>query len=581
MIETTIKQFATLSGAELSDIEYMLAQKKLYIERYPEGFDALPDYKKILKTIKDLNAEQKKLDAANAKESARMKKEAAAIQKKMDNAKAKEEAQVDKIALKSAEKLQKKESHDELVSIYRKLICCNGIYHIASDNKIHVCFDDEWNTRSKDGHFTNQGITDVAQQIAYVDAMYAENRMKTKEVYSFNKQPDRVLNKMSRDGWLEPDIDGRGDRHDVFNIMLLAMSGGRIDIMDHIEQVIYWKYKHPEDYTIPCLSAYGVGGLGKNTFVKYVLGGIFGENQVITLSFDDIKDFSGLLVGKTFVFLDEMISDDNAARRLRLLCGNPTISINNKNGAQGTIESTAAWMTGGNDKMGSFLLDGSDADRRWSIIKSKTNVKHWTKELYELDGKEEVAQVMADNLEVLKDREEIAKWLGYICKKWEGMTMTPEAYHAEDYNHLLDLQKNAFDDFVESVFLKPEFEWIKSATLFKAYSLFIGEFYEGQKRWMKGRTKFFGEVKEWLEEHKPDIKKKKVRSIDGNENPRVHSYVAFDFNNKSKGVPNTDAIFVKYDKYGKEVLNVERFYSDEVVKDKGKLNILKFPESDF
>ncbi len=581
-METKIKKYRDISSRERDDIEYMRNMKKLYMENLADYSDDA-DYRKIDNIVFQFDSDIEKAEQVAIEKAEKAELEEIKRLELLDNDEKRKQKKAENLQSKVTNKLIdakiNEDKMEKLVGIYSAILKESEIYFVAEDNKIHEYYNDlnSWETRSLCAHYTHSGIQDLPVKQAYEMALVKCGHNKTNITYSFNYQPERVLNKLSKKHWLEPDYQGDGAYSNVFDIILLALSNGRDDIMNHIEQVVYWKYKHPDDYTIPCLSIYGDGGLGKNTFVQYVLGGIFGQDQVTTIGFDDLKDFSGLIQGKTFVFLDEMITDDNASKRLKQLCGNPRVAINNKNGTQKIADSTAAWITGGNDKMGSFLLTGHDADRRWSIIKSNKNVKYWTKALLELETDDEIKDAMVANLEVLKDVKEVAKWLGYICNKHKNMKSTPDAYHNEDYNKLISVQKNAFEDFMGSVFSDESFTWIKTSTLFKSYKLFVGEFYEGQKRWLKGRTKFFAEVEEWITDNEMSIEKRKITyNNDGNE----HRVWTFKNECLTKVDQNTDVIYLTFDKFGNIKLNIERFYPDNDVDSSSNKNVLDFPKND-
>jgi predicted P-loop ATPase len=159
------------------------------------------------------------------------------------------------------------------------------------------------------------------------------------------------------------------------------------------------------------LIIYGEGGVGKNTFVKEVLGTIFGPHQVLVADAEKtLGQFNGLIQGKTVVMIDEAIAEKVNVERLRRTVGNRTVDVNPKYGKQGEHDNTALYLAGGNDSSGPILLAGDATDRRWSIIRVEKSIIQRLADdrKCSFDEALELYKLMEH---VYTDKEEVAKWL--------------------------------------------------------------------------------------------------------------------------------------------------------------------------
>lgn len=614
----TIKKFESFTEEQLKDSDFMQTQKQLYMERYPERFDELPDYKSIVKVVNALKKpikeqawrEWKKIPLSERRDIESMqvvqdlmveeevnKDDYTFIQvsnaiTKLEIEKEKKLAKVDKaqdlLTRGGLEDAQHEAMLADAIEKYEEIVVNKDIYFIADTHEYHEYHSDGvWKAYPERSIYKMYQCYKGYQQEAFNTALTNMGRVKSEAVWSFRQHPQRVLNKLNNAGWLKPLDDGVAYPK-VIAYMLLAMSGDRIEVIDHIEQVFYWKMTHPEDYKIPCLSIHGVGGLSKNTFVDMVLKPIFGEDQVTTVSMETIEKYTTRIVGKAVVFIDENDISKNAAGRVKSLVGNRKMDLDGKWVTQKEVDSTAMFMTGGNDNLGSFLLDGTDADRRWSIIKSSTSYKDIVckYEGFEMDSPE-LIEFLDDGLSVLADHDNIARWVAYLLERWKDLKYCPRGLHQEDYKKLIELQEQSDQAVFRIIFGHKNFTWIRNTTLWQCYELYHKA---SGGRDKLGKNQFLAGAEAWLDSHGKDINvvRGKWQVVDNGKKTRPHMFAVSGVFN-IEGFDNTinaDEKYIEINDYGKPVM-ASNWAEDEDVEDDGEYvvnkklemqTVIKFPK---
>ena len=367
------------------------------------------------------------------------------------------------------------------------------LFYITKENKFYYYGQSEsWITTLVDTAVRIKwNIENGIDYEAFMDVMRALGRVKDDGVYSFyHENNPMILNMMNRDLWLKPT---EGDHHSIFDVLLNSLSDGREDIKDHIEQIIYWKYTHPEDYRIPAMVIYGEGGLGKNEFVLRVLKTIFHGSKVESLNSEMVVgDYTGMLIGNAVTLVNEVHGMTmKQMAKLKDLIGNQYISLNPKGKSQLTIPATSLMITAGNKINGAVLLDGSASDKRWSPIHCRRNIVLHTmlfagedisdftgmtvSNMSKTDEYKDYEKIMKDSLPRLSDSKEVSKWLGYIVQKWQHLEQTPDCYHGEDYRKLLIGQKGSVENFCDEIFGNRKFNNVSTVMFFKIYKVWIKE----------------------------------------------------------------------------------------------------------
>lgn len=420
------------------------------------------------------------------------------------------EIELQKELTKDVKKKGEEEELSEFQKEIKRILDEEELYYVLDENMFYQWSPDkhDWIKTRSEGIKIYYGLGVSIKQSMFIDEMRHRGRMYESAEYTFNAPPT-TLNLLKTDHWLTP-IE-HTELNPWFDLLLHALGKGERAVMDHLEQLIWYKYSHPEDYEIPCPIIYGEGGIGKNKyFVQGLLATIFGHHQVITTRYASIGgQFNTNAKGKLVVFIDEATSSKTDANVLKSIVGNERININEKNITEKNCRNTAWYITGGNDITGAVLLDGSSTDRRWSIIKIPPNkgIIWWLMERRHIEDFEEARMLLVENEHVYRDPEEVAKFLGYLQHKWGEITR-PDALHGEDYYNLINLQKDEFKCFCDWVF-DDAFTWLSGRRLYELYQAYTKTYGSAfSQRTTKGRNKFLESVKAYL--HDSDIRFMKV-----------------------------------------------------------------------
>lgn len=427
---------------------------------------------------------------------------------------------------KELDRVDKADKSEARLLRYKGFVRKHEIYYVATEHVFMQYFPDrgDWCQLRPEALYMQYSISYGDDMEAFQKALADLGRKKMTVECSFYPKPDRVLNLMRRDHWLKPTS---GEPHYAFNLLTRSLGNGKDENTSHIEQVVYWKYTHPEEYRLPCLVIYGEGGAGKNTFVKEVLGTIFGAHQVLVADADKtLGQFNGLIQGKTVVMIDEAVADKINSERLKRMVGNRTIDINPKYGKQGEHDNTPLYFAGGNDTTGAILLAGDATDRRWSILKVDKSIIQRLADDKGI-GFDEALKEYDSIKHIYTSPTEVAKWLNYIIKKWEHLTSAPVGLHHEDYRQLLDTQKSPFEDILEMVFIEDDsFDYIDGGSLYELYKEF-SQVVNPAARGVLGRNKFLGKAEEWVRRKALPIERGQVKIVLGEDIKKQSSTTGF------------------------------------------------------
>lgn len=401
-----------------------------------------------------------------------------------------------------AKERHRNESNDRFAEIIEK----HSIYYLADRNR-YVKFDkdDGWLNFEQAGLNTLYNINGPDEVSWFKECLHMANRVKTNAVNTFRPCPDSKLNTLSTERWLQPE---EGKVEDIFNILFSSLSGGRSEVRDHIEQCFVWKYCHPEDYLLPCITISGEGGVGKNELIERVFGTIFGEQQVASIGTKEaFGAFNGQMLGKTVVFIDEAITDKVDTESLKRSVGNKTLQVNVKYGLQGTFDNTPWYWLGGNGTNGTVLLAGDTTDRRYSVITVSRNLMYWVGQHIGMEVEGRGQNVLASghpcvtwwkqNSKYLSNPKAVSAWLYSVLKKWGSQEFCPSAFHDDDYREVMESQKSVFTLVMESVFEDPDFRHIEKTTLYRVYELMNKR--DNPRGGVLAAKKFHADAKHWLD----------------------------------------------------------------------------------
>lgn len=323
---------------------------------------------------------------------------------------------------------------DSMKSILDETFGHRELYYVQSHDRVweyrRVWGGQPWKAYSRSSieneHPMLTGKGGIPAFMAWLRQRNAYHHIST---YSFADQDSSVLNHMRTDHWLKP-LDG--DLHEMYDVLMLALGGGRQEGKDHIEQLIACKYRNPADFLLPCVNWYDQGGVGKNLFIDGMLGGIFGADQVRSAGLENLTgNFNGIIRGKTVILMNEAASKKVDMERLKNLVGQPTLQINEKFIPIDQIDNTPLYFIATNDPM-SIPLEGKNSDRRWSIIHLVESIEAFVAR--HLNCGEDRAKDLWVNkyADELKEPENLQAWLNHILKKWAHV-VRPEPLHGEDY----------------------------------------------------------------------------------------------------------------------------------------------------
>jgi len=431
------------------------------------------------------------------------------------------DAEVDKMLAKVEGQVKKidrqqdaQDEYDRLYSYWFERLKNEEFVFVATENRYYEykTNGDRWVTYSVEALRTKLRLLNANQLQAFFDAMIAHDRMKDTGLFTHREVEPFELNMLRTDHWLIPEpLTGDEQIPEIFDVLLSALGGEDESKKEHIEQVIWWKYLHPEDYEIPCLVFSGKGAVGKNTFVNTICKTIFGRNQAEVLSEKFmLGDFNGSMKGKTIILIDEMKAKEKTADALKEIVGNEFIRVNNKGGAQETIDNTALYMIATNNRSGGVITEGHAADRRWSIIRVGKSSYEIIMDRFGMSFEQAEKWYIAEKWK-LSDPTYISGWLFYLMEKYTGMKNRPAAYHGDDYERLKKLNISPIEATMQWVFVDggdgigvPEYMLSKS--LYDIYRRIIKDDFDNYRALSK--PKFLEEALQWFEEHMPEYERR-------------------------------------------------------------------------
>jgi hypothetical protein len=466
-----------------------------------------------------------------------------------------------------------RKAEEALATMLIPLIEKKDIYYVGETH--HYMMYEKvsgWKSYSPEAIAKLFALTKPNEKIVFDECLRKLERIKEHTAISFNEMGSNVLNFLSVEDWLQPE---KGPIEPIFDILMDSLSGGKVENREHLEQCIVYKYMHPEDYLLPCITISGAGGAGKNELVERVFATIFGDRQVVVLGTDSaFGQFNGQMIGKTVVFIDEAIVEKGDAEALKRKVGNKTISINEKYGLQGNYDNTPWYWLGGNGTNGAVMLAKDTTDRRYSVLTVKHSIMFWVAKHLGMSELPKPGVVLPashpaviwyrDNMKHLSDPKQVARWLMSIILKWGNQKHVPGALHSIDYQNVINSQKSSFENAMEHVF-GPKFHHIEGKTLYRVYCA-INKEETDKKGFTKHRNKFLTDAQQWVERNRPDILWKKMKfkiSGHGEANTYTTGWM-FIVDGKSEGLTRNDHRYIKTDDRGNDQI-VEAVEGDNPV----------------
>jgi len=267
--------------------------------------------------------------------------------------------------------------------------------------------------------------------------------------------------------WLEP-VFGEAYNPD-FDLLMHCVGGGKQENIDHLEQWIAYKYMHPERVgNTPNLDIGGKpGGNGKGRYGE-LCRTIFTPNCVVPGAAKELNDgFNASWELATILLFDEPGEKELEAGKMKKATGGEEQRVERKGIDSYTADRNYSMLALSNNSHGVFKLSGTGTggeDRRYSVM--NTNIVMTDEIMKRENCTKEVAEIRADQLaQMIKDRKEVARWLGAMIQKHNILKMPIlRALHGADYTQRFEDQKSTLDNIFDQllpIFLKCEIISVK------------------------------------------------------------------------------------------------------------------------
>jgi hypothetical protein len=266
---------------------------------------------------------------------------------------------------------------------------------------------------------------------------------------------DKVYNKAKviQNFWVKPDTENYESYNKDFDILLYCVSGGKQENIEHLEKWPVYKYWFPERVAnIPNLDICGpLGANGKGRYLE-LNKTIFTYGCVSPGTSKELNDgFNANWEMSTLVYFDEPTDKELPNNKVKNATGGEEQRIEKKGVDAYTSDRNYNIMALSNNEKGVFQLNGggmAGQDRRFSVI--STDIVMIDEIMRRDNCTFEEATIRVNNIaQMVKDRTEVAKWMGHIMVKHQIplMKILPPL-HGIDYHKRFEDQK----DKVEMVF---------------------------------------------------------------------------------------------------------------------------------
>jgi hypothetical protein len=272
-----------------------------------------------------------------------------------------------------------------------------------------------------------------------------------------------VYNQMDdiRRYWLKPIHDS--DPHIAFLMLTLSIAGGAEDYSDQLERLIAYRYVHPEDVMVPNIDSCATGGTGRDTLFN-IIRTIFTDECCGEVSEETFNGtHNGDLFGKMWIKVNEQSSSSVAIDKIKAYTGDRKYRDRQMGQDARDVVRLFNFLFFRNGFTTTAKLAGSGSsgeDRRFEPIIARVNLARyvaWSMNLIDnldqmLTEEQEqaaISQIKTWQREVYNNREEIAKWLGYIIKKHDAYNLKELApIHGIYYKEMIMRQRKGIDIFM-------------------------------------------------------------------------------------------------------------------------------------
>lgn len=299
---------------------------------------------------------------------------------------------------------------------------------------------------------TNDELVDYVTskpKCSFLDSVSSFNNAK----WSGNNSYNKML--IARGYWLKPDFSDK-PVHAHISLLIHSICGGKQENIEHIEKWVAYKYLFPERCSnIPNVDLGGrPGGNGKGRFVE-MLKTIFGSSCVVAAHRSELTDnFNSSWENAVILYYDEPEDKELPAAKLKQATGSEDVRIERKGLDATASDRNFNFLFISNNEKGVVKLSGGGdgaEDRRWSVI--STNLVLYD-QMIECGLSPEETRTEVNELaqKTIKNRAEVAIWLGNIIKKYnvEAMASMP-ALHGQDYLERFEEQKDTITSAFDAV----------------------------------------------------------------------------------------------------------------------------------
>jgi hypothetical protein len=282
---------------------------------------------------------------------------------------------------------------------------------------------------------------------------------------------DKVYNKAQviASYWLEPEfrdesyVEGWSNEpyNPDFDLLMYCIGGGKAENIAHLEQWPAYKYLFPERVAnTPNLDLGGSpGGNGKGRYAE-LCRTIFTPNCIVPAAAKELNDgFNASWELATILLFDEPTEKELPAGKMKQATGGEEQRVERKGVDAYTADRNYSLLALSNNSHGVFKLSGTGTggeDRRYSVI--NTNIVMIDEIMARENCTKEQAGVRANEIaQLVKNRSEVAAWMGAMIKKHNIITLDIlRPLHGEDYKQRFEDQKSTMDTVFDQ--LLPVFE---------------------------------------------------------------------------------------------------------------------------
>jgi hypothetical protein len=264
--------------------------------------------------------------------------------------------------------------------------------------------------------------------------------------------------------WTQPNLNEYETYNTDFDILMHCIGGGKKENIDHLEQWVGYKFCHPDRVAnTPNLDIGGQpGGNGKGRFVK-LCETIFSPVCVIEAAAKEIMSgFNANWASAVVIHYDEPEEDELPNSKIKNATGGETQRIERKGVDAFMADRNFSFIFTSNNETGVVKLTGNRAgeDRRYSVMITNIVMVDYIMELENCDF-DTAKQRVNSIAQLVKNNEEVAKWLAHVMIKHNVMNMEVlQPLHGIDYSNRFEDQKTILNrafDAIFPVFLSQKF----------------------------------------------------------------------------------------------------------------------------